>query len=131
MCRGWFISIFAVCFLALDVHGNALFERSKYNTRLWQMEEGLPNNIVQAITQTRDGYLWVGTREGLARFDGINFHKIDLIKGHPPLSISDLLPGSDNVLWVGTEDAGLFRLSADRVERCTMPNGTTDFSVHQ
>src|ERR1035438_5036041 len=44
-----------------------------YASRLWQMEDGLPHTIVQAVTQTRDGYLWVGTREGIARFDGQSF----------------------------------------------------------
>src|SRR5581483_2358805 len=46
---------------------------AEYSTRTWQVEDGLPNNFVSAITQSPDGYLWVGTREGLARFDGMRF----------------------------------------------------------
>jgi ligand-binding sensor domain-containing protein len=39
----------------------------------WSTTSGLPQNSVQAIAQTADGYLWVGTAEGLARFDGVRF----------------------------------------------------------
>src|SRR5262252_4186678 len=46
---------------------------SEYTCRSWQTDEGLPHNLVRSITQTPDGYLWVGTRVGLARFDGIHF----------------------------------------------------------
>jgi len=48
-----------------------------YNVRIWQTDDGLPQNSVHAIAQTTDGYLWVGTHEGLARFDGIRFKVID------------------------------------------------------
>ncbi len=44
-----------------------------YLSDVWQTEEGLPQNAIQAITQTRDGYLWVGTPVGLVRFDGVRF----------------------------------------------------------
>ncbi|MCP5054344.1 MAG: hypothetical protein GY940_44665, partial [bacterium] len=40
----------------------------------WGLEDGLPQLTVQAIIQTRDGYLWLGTEEGLVRFDGISFN---------------------------------------------------------
>src|SRR6185436_5206891 len=39
----------------------------------WDTEDGLPHNLVRCIFQTRDGYLWVGTQQGLARFDGLAF----------------------------------------------------------
>src|SRR4051794_17679475 len=45
----------------------------RYLSRSWQMDAGLPDNNVQAVVQTRDGYLWVGTSKGLARFDGVSF----------------------------------------------------------
>src|ERR1019366_5733878 len=44
-----------------------------YFTRAWQVEQGLPQNKVTAVVQTRDGYLWLGTYNGLARFDGVRF----------------------------------------------------------
>src|SRR5947208_1943206 len=42
----------------------------EFAARWWQTEHGLPQNAVNAILQSRDGYLWVGTDDGLARFDG-------------------------------------------------------------
>ena len=48
-----------------------------YTSRTWQTEDGLPHNVVQAIAQTPDGYLWVGTPSGLARFDGVHFTTFD------------------------------------------------------
>jgi len=56
--------------LSFIFSGNAA---PQYNSRLWQTDDGLPHNTVQAITQTRDGYLWVATADGLARFDGLRF----------------------------------------------------------
>ncbi|MCP4157249.1 MAG: hypothetical protein GY757_56585 [bacterium] len=46
---------------------------SQYTIKTWNMESGLPVNTIYAIHQTRDGYLWVGTKAGLLRFDGLNF----------------------------------------------------------
>ena len=48
-----------------------------YSVRVWQTDDGLPQNSVYAIAQSQDEYLWVGTREGLARFDGVRFMILD------------------------------------------------------
>ena len=50
---------------------------TQYVHRAWTAEDGLPYPTVWAITQTRDGYLWVGTRGGLSRFDGARFVTFD------------------------------------------------------
>ena len=59
--------------LALDPHRSL----HQYVHRVWQTEHGLPQNTVFAIAQTPDGYLWVGTQEGLGRFDGVRFTIFD------------------------------------------------------
>ena len=46
---------------------------SQYLVDNWQIPEGLPQTSAQAIARTPDGYLWIGTQEGLARFDGVRF----------------------------------------------------------
>ena len=57
----WFCPAVA---LLLAVRGAAA--DVEYSPRAWQTDEGLPNNRVQSIAQTPDGYLWIGTSEGLA-----------------------------------------------------------------
>jgi ligand-binding sensor domain-containing protein len=44
-----------------------------YAARVWRTQDGLPENTIQAIAETPDGYLWIGTAGGLVRFDGAKF----------------------------------------------------------
>ena len=94
-----------------------------YTSRRWQTEDGLPHNIVQAITQTRDGYLWIGTREGLARFDGAQFTPLEIGPGPRLPSITALSEAADGSLWIGTDASGLFRLHEGALVRFTKPDG--------
>jgi hypothetical protein len=57
------------------LHGNPLETLSSKDRSVenWGIEEGLPNSSVSSVVQTPDGYLWVGTWNGLARFDGVRF----------------------------------------------------------
>jgi signal transduction histidine kinase/ligand-binding sensor domain-containing protein len=74
------------------------------------MENGLPQNTVQALAQTKDGFLWLGTEVGLVRFDGVEFQTYDQ-NSTPALPGSDircLLATADGALWIGT-NAGLAR----------------------
>ena len=67
------------------------------------VEQGLPDNEVNAITQTANGFLWVGTDGGLARFDGEHFTQIRLRAGKSKeIPVSFLLTAQDGALWVGT-----------------------------
>jgi len=52
-------------------------ELSQFGHEVWLTENGLPQNTVHAIAQTPDGYIWIGTEEGLARFDGVKFTVFD------------------------------------------------------
>jgi signal transduction histidine kinase/ligand-binding sensor domain-containing protein len=82
-------------------------QASSYLHTDFTVEEGLPDNEVNAITQTRNGFLWVGTDGGLARFDGKHFTQIRLRAGKTKeIPTSFLLTAEDGALWVGT-DAGL------------------------
>ncbi len=49
----------------------------QYMRRIWRIQDGLPEDTVQAIQQSQDGYLWIGTTGGLVRFDGSHFHLYD------------------------------------------------------
>jgi signal transduction histidine kinase/ligand-binding sensor domain-containing protein len=77
-----------------------------YFTRTWQVEQGLPQNKVTAVVQTADGYVWVGTYNGLARFDGVRFRVFD-DNNTPELRssrITSLFEAGDGTLWIGTEN---------------------------
>src|SRR5690349_16385171 len=50
---------------------------TQYVHTVWQTDDGLPQNYVVAVVQTRDGYLWLATQEGLVRFDGVSFTVFD------------------------------------------------------
>jgi len=72
---------------------------------------GLPQDSINALTQTTDGYLWFGTEEGLARFDGLRITVYDT-QHYPGLKdnfIYALTPGRDGSLWIGTR-SGVVRL---------------------
>jgi diguanylate cyclase (GGDEF)-like protein len=85
---------------------------TQYRRDVWQPKDGLPQSSVDAMIQTRDGYLWLGTQEGLARFDGVRFVVFDkqtvpAIRHNRVLS---LLEDRTGVLWIGTEGGGITRL---------------------
>ena len=80
---------------------------ARYHHENWQTEQGLPQNSVPCIRQTRDGYLWLGTREGLARFDGVRFTIFDR-RTTPSLlhnQIRHLLEDRAGNLWISTPAA--------------------------
>ncbi len=90
--------------LALDPH-RAI---TQYIQTQWNSESGLPQNSVHAIAQTVNGYVWLGTEEGLTRFDGLVFKTYNHVDspGLPSDFVQALEPGPDGALWVGT-DSGL------------------------
>lgn len=81
------------------------FASPNYFVRAWQAEQGLPQSKVTAVVQGHDGYLWVGTYSGLARFDGVRFVVFDE-NNTPALRssrVTSLFESADGVLWIGDE----------------------------
>lgn len=79
----------------------------EFTLRSWQKQDGLPDNQVQAIHQTRDGYLWIATRRGVARFDGQRFVVFDRVNT-PAMTDEDcreLLEDGLGNFWVGAAQA--------------------------
>jgi diguanylate cyclase (GGDEF)-like protein len=84
----------------------------------WTMDEGLPHNLVHALAQDRDGLLWIGTWEGVARFDGRAFTVFDR-QNTPSMEMSGvfaILPEADGGVLVGTAYDGVFRYRDGRWE---------------
>lgn len=82
--------------------------------RNWQTEQGLPQNSINALLQTRDGFLWVATNGGLARFDGVHFRSFGLQHGLRAALITSLAEPSHGELWVGTSGGGVSRWQRGR-----------------
>jgi ligand-binding sensor domain-containing protein len=84
----------------------------QYIIDVWNTESsGLPQNSVLSLVQTRDSYLWIGTYEGLCRFDGLNFTVFDKsntaeIQNNRMLVLAE---GPDGALWIGTPNGLLCR----------------------
>src|SRR6185369_14543296 len=81
----------------------------RYQQFVWNEQHGLPQNAVQAITRTRDGYLWLGTQAGIARFDGVRFTVFDRSNTDEIKAslIKSLLEDRAGNLWIGTDGSGL------------------------
>ncbi len=86
--------------------------KTQYVPTIWQVEQGLPGNSVTALVQDHNGYLWIGTFGGLARFDGERFRLLDATAtpGFDNNNILCLYQSRPGVLWIGTVTGGLFRL---------------------
>jgi PAS domain S-box-containing protein len=104
---------------------------AQYVHDVWTTESGLPQSSVLAIAQTTDGYLWLGTEEGLLRFDGVRFVTFDK-KNTPSLQsdeIDALLADHRGDLWIGTRGGGLVRLSGGSFKSFTDADGLSSDSV--
>jgi signal transduction histidine kinase/ligand-binding sensor domain-containing protein len=84
---------------------------SQYGHRSWRFEDNYIPGVVSGLTQTTDGYLWLGTESGLWRFDGVRFVPAKFAPGEslPSTRLSKLLGARDGSLWIGTT-RGLARL---------------------
>src|SRR5690242_19300266 len=83
---------------------NPALDISQYAHTSWKIRDGFAKGIIYAITQTPDGYLWLGTEFGLLRFDGVR-----PVPWQPPRDqhlpsewIACLLAARDGTLWIGT-----------------------------
>src|SRR6185436_6850918 len=97
---------------------------TQYVRRAWTVEQGLPHGTVRGLAQTRDGYLWLATYEGLVRFNGEEFRVFDHTTSPEMLSIAIRMLALDgkDTLWLGT-NAGLMRYRGGKFETIAIPGG--------
>jgi ligand-binding sensor domain-containing protein/signal transduction histidine kinase len=81
----------------------------------WGSEKGLSSGRIQALAQTRDGYLWIGTAEGLLRFDGVRFVPVLTAQNHPLPQILGLTVDKDGILWVRAADTRIRQVQRDGI----------------
>src|SRR5258706_15631818 len=78
---------------------------TQYSRSSWTQSQHLPQNGIRALAQTTDGYLWIGTREGIASFDGYRFTTFNREHGDlPSNTIYSLAAGRDGTLWIATTE---------------------------
>ena len=97
---------------------------AQYRFDHWTADNGLPQNSVYGIVQTQDGYLWLATFDGLARFDGARFTIFN--KSNSPGIVNNrftsLFETASGDLWAGTEESGAGRFRVGRFEQSRKPN---------
>ena len=130
--RGWQLWLLTLAALiaawqidAASIAEPAIAPRYSDNIRHYGSEDGLPQNSVNAIVQSQDGYLWLGTYGGLTRFDGTRFTLFRSLAQQGPSSdrIISLLEDAQRRLWIGTEDAGISMLHNGRFIRLDICDG--------
>ncbi len=97
---------------------------SQYRLDTWASKDGLPRSVITAITQTPDGFLWVGTGLGIVRFDGASFAVFDPrnTAGLTRAGIGTLAVSTSGDLWAGTDGSGFGELKSGRYDRmCPVP----------
>lgn len=107
------------------------FAAVEYSHRIWRTQDGLPQSEIRAIAQTSDGYLWIGSSGGLARFDGVRFVVFD--RSNTPAfhddGILSLLASRDKSLWIGTDGGGLLHYRNGQFETYGAKEGLTNLFV--
>jgi len=130
-CFIFFITCLSSTGLAGDVAASTIATESVDNFFLqkhWTTEEGLPQNTVTSIVQTRDGYLWLGTFGGLVRFDGVRFTAFNTadIPALRSNRIMSLYEDDECALWIGTETGDIVRLQNGSFEVFAPGDGSSN-----
>ncbi len=117
MLKTWIVCMgFALIYPAAGMALDPSTALGNYSQQTWVMENGLPQNTVTAVIQTRDGFVWLGTEAGLVRFDGNSFQLFER-STNPALPDNDiccLLEAPDGAMWIGTS-RGLARMENGKI----------------
>lgn len=104
----------------------------EFLVRNWDLDEGLPSTCINAVTRTRDGFVWLGTQHGLARFDGIRFVTFNAANT-PALKdnrINALATDSQGILWIGTTIGTLTKYAQGKFTALDLSNATQGKLIH-
>ncbi|MCQ2982829.1 MAG: hypothetical protein MJ178_08755 [Treponemataceae bacterium] len=123
----------ALCAAALFITAN-LFAQVfpvDYISRIWTASDGLAGNTITDLIQDRNGYIYLGTYEGLVRFDGQDFTVLNRHThgGINCVSARAVFEDSQGYLWVGSNDEGLFRIDGLNTVSYTVADGLPSNSI--
>ena len=104
---------------------------TQYHHQTWNIADGLPQSYVNDIEQTTEGYIWITTQEGLARFDGIRFTVFDVTNEEAFLvnNLNKLHADQNGALWITTSGGGLLAYTAGRFVSYTEEDGLGGNSI--
>ena len=100
---------------------------SGYTAVLYDNTKGLPTSDANAIVQSAEGFIWIGSYSGLIRYDGNEFYRYDSSTGMS--SVVSLFVDSQGRLWIGTNDSGVFLLQGDQFTSYDQNDGLRSSSV--
>lgn len=111
--------------LARTVAANS--EPRGYVAEQWAVEDGLPNNALTSVLQAQDGFIWVASWAGVARFDGVHFTRVadNLPNDHARALVED----ADGTIWIGLSGTGVARWHPDGVDLFTPAHGLAGVDV--
>ena len=100
-----------------------------YMSMVYNLDNGLSSMEINTITQTKDGFIWIGGYSGLYRYDGSRFTKVEF--DMEIQNVMTLYTDSRNNLWIGTNDTGLIRYSTEdeSVAHYSTENGLSSNSI--
>jgi signal transduction histidine kinase/ligand-binding sensor domain-containing protein len=91
---------------------------TQYSLTQWGHRDGLPSTAIYAVAQTPDGFLWLGTSDGLVRFDGLRFVQVPLSKTDDMAfgRVQALKVDRTGAMWIGTESGKLVRMEGRSIK---------------
>ena len=104
---------------------------TQYSLTQWGHRDGLPSTAIYAVAQTPDGFLWLGTSDGLVRFDGLRFVQIPLSETGDTAfgQVQVLKVDRSGAMWIGTESGGLVRMAGRSMKILTL--GVPIVAIHE
>ena len=112
---------------ATDVKVDPVHSNDGYSAVLYDNKSGLPTSEANAIAQTQEGFIWIGSYSGLIRYDGNTFQNLSTDSGIS--SVVSLFVDSSNRLWIGTNDSGVAVMEKGQFRRFGRKEGLTSLSV--
>ena len=125
-------TLFSILFLTISIScfsQSSFFDNYVYQS--WSEFGGLSGTTANDIYQTRDGYINIGTYEGLVKFDGVEFHTLNRIndKDYGFASARTIIQDKAGNTWIGSNDEGVHKVSEAESKSYTMENGLPNNSV--